>query len=80
MISLEKDNFSVAAWQSDSVHWQMCLMLIVVSVVTIGLFGPHSTCDLWMAQLIGVEEGKGIWFDSGTKFYDSNGFSDLNLP
>lgn len=29
--------------------------------------------DLWSA-LIGVQEGKGIWFDHGTKFYDTNGF------
>ncbi len=46
-------------------------------MITIGLFGPRSTWDLWMAQLIGVKDGKGIWFDS--KFYDSNGVSDLNL-
>lgn len=66
--------------ESLLVYWQMCLMLIVVSVVTIGPFKALSTCDVWLAQLIGVKEGKGIWFDSSTKLYYSNGFLTSIFP
>lgn len=38
------------------------------------------TCDLCTAQLIGEQDGKEIWFDRGTDFYDSNGFLTSIFP
>lgn len=52
-------------------------MLIVLSLVTIDLF-PHVISG--RARLIGVKEGRGICFNSVTKFYDSNGFLTSIFP
>lgn len=38
------------------------------------------TCDLCTAQLIGEQDGKEIWFDRGTDFYESNGFLTSIFP
>ena len=72
-----KGEFAVAAWQSLSACWQTYLMLIVLSLVTIDLF-PHVISG--RARLIGVKEGRGICFNSVTKFYDSNGFLTSIFP
>lgn len=79
-VTIQHSTAARPAWkrQSHSLFWQTCPMMIVVST---GLFGPLSTCDLWMAQLIGgYRKAKGIWFDRGTKFYDSDGFLTSIFP
>lgn len=71
-----KGQFAVAAWQSLSLLANISDAHCSVT----GNYWPLSTCDLWMAPLIGVKEGRGICSNSVTKFYDSNGFLTSIFP